>query len=54
MGESRPRSCAQTSLRSVCTYDLSQESPIYRPPARLIRAKYGLLLRVEDTADVQQ
>ena len=28
MGESWPRSCAQTSLRSVCTYDLRQDSPI--------------------------
>ena len=28
MGESQPRSCVQTSLRSVCTYDLGQDSPI--------------------------
>ena len=28
MGESWPRSCVQTSLRSVCTYDLGQDSPI--------------------------
>ena len=28
MGESWPRSFVQTSLRSVCTYDLSQDSPI--------------------------
>ena len=28
MGESWPRPCAQTSLRSVCTYDLGQDSPI--------------------------
>ena len=28
MGESWPRSCVQTSLRSVCTYDLCQDSPI--------------------------
>ena len=27
-GESWPRSCVQTSLRSVCTYDLGQDSPI--------------------------
>ena len=35
MGESWPRSCVQTSLRSVCTQILP-----HRPPARLIRAKY--------------
>ena len=28
MGESWPRSCVRTSLRSVCTYDLGQDSPI--------------------------
>ena len=28
MGESWPRPCVQTSLRSVCTYDLGQDSPI--------------------------
>ena len=28
MGESWPRSCVQTSLRSVSTYDLGQDSPI--------------------------
>jgi len=28
MGESCPRSCVQTSLRSVCTHDLGQDSPI--------------------------
>ena len=28
MEESCPRSCAQTSLRSVRTYDLGQDSPI--------------------------
>ena len=28
MGESWPRSCVQTSLRSGCTYDLGQDSPI--------------------------
>ena len=28
MGESWPRSCVQTSLRSICTYDLGQDSPI--------------------------
>ena len=28
MGESWPRSCVQTSLRSVCTYNLGQDSPI--------------------------
>ena len=28
MEESWPRSCVQTSLRSVCTYDLGQDSPI--------------------------
>ena len=28
MGESWPRSCAHKSLRSVCTYDLGQDSPI--------------------------
>ena len=28
MGECLPRSCGQTSLRSVCTYDLGQGSPI--------------------------
>ena len=29
MGESWPRSRVQTSLRSVCTYDLGQDSPIH-------------------------
>ena len=38
MGESWPWSFAQTSLRSVCTYDLGQDSPIQT--SRLIRAKY--------------
>ena len=28
MGESWPRSCVQTSLPSICTYDLGQDSPI--------------------------
>ena len=28
MGESWPRSCVQASLRSACTYDLGQDSPI--------------------------
>ena len=28
MGEYWPRSCVQTSLRSVCTYDLGQDCPI--------------------------
>ena len=28
MGKSWPRSCVQTSLPSVCTYDLGQDSPI--------------------------
>ena len=28
MGEAWPRSCVQTSLRSVRTYDLGQDSPI--------------------------
>ena len=28
MGESWPRSCVHTSLGSVCTYDLGQDSPI--------------------------
>ena len=28
MGESLPRSRVQTSLRSICTYDLGQDSPI--------------------------
>ena len=28
MGESWPQSCVQTSLRSVCTYDLGQDSPV--------------------------
>ena len=28
MEESWPQSCVQTSLRSVCTYDLGQDSPI--------------------------
>ena len=40
MGESWPRSCVQTSLRSVCTYDLGQDSPIQTDLARLIRANY--------------
>ena len=39
-------------VRSVLT--TSVKILPYRPPAGLIRAKYGLLLRVEDAADVQQ
>ena len=35
------RSCVQTSLRSVCTFDLGQDSPIQTDLARLIRAKYS-------------
>ena len=31
------RSCVQTSLRSVCTHDLGQDSPIQTDLARLIR-----------------
>ena len=40
MGESWPRSCVQTSLHSVSTHDLGQDSPIQTDLARLIRAKY--------------
>ena len=28
MGKSWPRLCVQTSLRTICTHDLSQNSPI--------------------------
>ena len=39
-GESWPQSCVQTSLRSVCTYDLSSVKILpYGPPSRLTRAK---------------